>query len=115
MKRFAGAAVILCLTVGVVAAEEVLTVYITKVEGNKITFQKTKAPTEPMTLEVSRDVKIGMGRLNKDTKKVEIDTPLEEGLSNGVFASGKTPARVTINNNKDRVLSIAVFKSKKKA
>src|SRR4051812_34929367 len=103
MKRFVLASFLLVLTFPVAGAEENISVYITKVEGNRVTFRRLKSSTEETTLTVSKEAKIGTGKLNKDTKMIEVDMSLEQGLNDPVFSTGKTRARITINNNKDRV------------
>ncbi|MFO0964492.1 MAG: hypothetical protein U0793_02735 [Gemmataceae bacterium] len=116
MKRFAIAASLVCLTIGFVQAEE-LTVTILKVDGNMVTVRNIKkGTTNPeMTFQVSKDVKIANGKFNKDTKKFELDSPIEDGLRNPMFGTGKARARITINNNRDRIIQILTIATKKKA
>src|SRR5262249_4586591 len=119
MRRVAIAATLVCLAIGVVQAEE-LTGYITKIDGDRVTFSplrkkgSTDSPAE-MTFQLSKDVKVAQGKLNKDTKKYEATEEIPDGLRNPMFTTGKARARITINNNRDRILQILSIPLKKKA
>jgi hypothetical protein len=102
---------------GMVFAEE-FTGMITKVDGDKVTVQKTKkgkAEGDPVTMTVSKDCKVVKGKLNKETKKVEAGESLEGGLKNALFTTiGEKgiPARITAEGT--TVSEIIVMGGKKK-
>jgi hypothetical protein len=92
LRKFVCAAVIVVMGLGVALADE-FTAIITKVDGNKVTFQKAKFDPDTkkfdkgpeMTLPVTADAKITKGKFNKDTKKLEAGDAIESGLKNDVF------------------------------
>src|SRR5438270_13505694 len=92
LRKLVCAAVIVVIGFGVAMADE-FTAIITKVEGNKVTFQKAKFDPDTkklekgaeMTLPVKADAKITKGKFNAETKKLEADEPIENGLKNDVF------------------------------
>jgi hypothetical protein len=88
---------VMTIGIGLVAAEE-FSAQITKVDGDKVTLQKTKKKAEgfgvekdgdPVTLPVAKDAKITKAKFNfdKDNKKVtwEPDGAVEGGLKNDIF------------------------------
>ncbi|HXG12633.1 MAG TPA: hypothetical protein VNK04_22945 [Gemmataceae bacterium] len=85
-------AVILVLCVGLTLADEFRAV-ITKVEGDKVTFTKTKFDPEtkklekgqPTTLPVAANVKVVKAKFNPETKKFDAGDPIEGGLKNKMF------------------------------
>ena len=112
---------------GVAFADE-LSGTITKVDGNKITFQKTKKAKgkkgkaendgDPITIEVAKDAKIIKGKFNQDTKKVEDGDPIEGGLTAEIFkgaAEKAVNATITTSDDNKSVTKIRVQGGKKKA
>ncbi|MFO0969032.1 MAG: hypothetical protein U0793_26055 [Gemmataceae bacterium] len=93
MKKFAAAGGLLFVTVALCVGEEFRAV-ITKVDGDKVTFQKVtgggkgkKAERgEAMTLTAASDVKVVKGTFNKDTKKAEDGDAIDKGLKNEMFS-----------------------------
>jgi hypothetical protein len=118
LRKVIGAALVLVLSAGFVFAEEIRAV-ITKVEGNKVTFapRKGKEKGDEQTLPVAKDVKVVMGKFNKETKKVEVGDAVEEGLKNKMFTTigekGIGAVIVTDSDNK-KITEIRVFKGKGK-
>jgi hypothetical protein len=124
LRKLVCAAVILVIGFGVAMADE-FTAIITKVEGNKVTFQKAKFDPETkklekgaeMTLPVTADAKITKGKFNKDTKKTEAGEPLAEGLKNELFTNigekGRFASITTDAGNKN-ITGISTFGFKKK-
>jgi hypothetical protein len=110
--------------VGFVMAEEWNGI-ITKVDGDKITFQKTKKVNkknendgDPVTISVTKDAKIAKGMFDKETKKIVAGDAIEGGLKADVFtkASDKgVAARVTTDADNKNVTQILVTGGKKKA
>lgn len=115
MKRYTAAMILALSAFSLLHAEE-MSAFVLKVEGKNVTFRSAKKGETPveLTMAVTKDAIIAFGKLNKDTKKYEADMPVEGGLTHVVFTSGKTPVRLTINANRDRVTQVIVVKSKKK-
>jgi hypothetical protein len=100
---------------------------ITKVDGDKITYQKFKKvkkgqPAEkdgdPVTISVAKDAKIVKGMFNKDTKKVEAGDKIEGGLTADTFTKAGekgVAARITTDADNKTVTQIMVTGGKKKA
>jgi hypothetical protein len=90
LRKVVSAAVILVLCVGVTLAEEIR-VFITKVDGDKVTFQENKGKGErgdSKTLPVDAKVKVVKGKFDKDTKKtVSTDEAIPDGLKNKMFTN----------------------------
>lgn len=104
MRKVAAASVILLVSFGVAVAEE-FNALITKVDGNKVTFHKTKKGEkgEAMTLPTADNVKVIKGKFNKDTKKVEAGDAIEGGLkAEALTKIGEKglSARLTVEDNK---------------
>jgi hypothetical protein len=117
---------VMVLAIGFVVADE-FNATITKVDGNKITYQKFKkakkgVPAEkdgdPVTIEVAKDAKIIKGMFNKDTKKVEPGDKIEGGLTSETFTKAGekgVAARITTDADNKTVTTIMVTGGKKKA
>jgi hypothetical protein len=104
LRKVVCGAVILILCVGVALADE-FTASITKVDGNKVTFNKVEGfggfgggkgggrrgqrgeqkKGEEKTLPVADNIKVVKGQFNKETKKMEAGEPIEGGLKNDLF------------------------------
>jgi hypothetical protein len=84
--------VVLVLCVGITLAEEFRAV-ITKVDGDKVTFAKTKFDKDTKKLEkgasetlpVADKVKVTKSKFDKDTKKA-VTEDLDKGLKNEMFS-----------------------------
>jgi len=123
LRKLVCAVFMLMVTIGLVTAEE-FTATITKVDGNKITYQKMKGKGkaaekdgDPVTIEAAKDVKVFKGMFNKDTKKVEAGDAIEGGLKAEVFTkiSDKgVRASITTDDDKKVVTQILTFGGKKK-
>jgi hypothetical protein len=112
LRKVVGALFVVTLFVGIALADE-FTAVITKVEGNKVTFAKTKFDKETKKLEkgseetlpVSDKVKVVKGKRNKETKKVEAGDEIEGGLKNekltkAISDKGLNAVIITDNDNK---------------
>lgn len=112
--------------VGLATADTFMAI-ITKVDGNKVTFQKFKfnpeekkiEKGESMTLPVATDCKVCKGKFNPEEKKLVADTPIADGLKatqfknipeKGMFAS------ITTDSDNKKITEIVVggFGKKKK-
>jgi hypothetical protein len=128
IRKLVCAMCVMTVAVGFVLADE-FQAGITKVDGNKITYQKFKkgkkgakgeADGDPVTITVTTDAKVVKGNFNKDTKKVEAGDAIEGGLKADTFSKVSTdaPVMATITTDADNknVTQIIVFgKGKKKA
>ena len=105
MRKILCSLAVLAVCVGFAVAEEI-SGNITKIEGNKLTIQKTKFNREakqvenegaPITLTVSKDVKVVKGKRNQETKKVEAGEALSGGLKAEPLAKiGEKGVRVVV-------------------
>jgi|SRR5262245_36841172 len=87
MRRLVFASVVVLVGFSFALAEE-FSANISKVDGNKITFQKTekgKKVGEAMTLPAADNVKVAKGKKDKDTGKVEVGAAIEDGLKAKAF------------------------------
>jgi hypothetical protein len=104
LRKFVCAAVIVVIGLGVALGDEFQAV-ITKIDGNKVSFKKTKkgeAPGDEMTLPVSSTAKIAKGKFNQDTKKLEVGDTIENGLKNEMFSNiGDKGVNVRITTDAD--------------
>lgn len=119
---------VMVVAIGVAFADE-LTGQITKVDGNKITFQKTKKAKgkkgkaendgDPVTYEVAKDAKIIKGKFDMDAKKVVDGDPVEGGLTADIFKNATAEkgvgATITTTDDNKSVTKIRVQGGKKKA
>lgn len=117
LRKFVCAAVLGVFCLGVAFADE-FSAIITKVEGNKITFAKTKRvgkkfeKEDEQTLPVVKDVKVVTAKRNRETKKVEAGDALEGGLKNKRFTTiDEKGVRATIVTDADnkKITEIRVF------
>jgi hypothetical protein len=122
MRKFACAAVLVLVGVGLTVAEEFRAV-ITKVDGDKVTFHKVTGggkgkkgeKGEAMTLSLAKDATIVKGKFADG--KSEDAGALEGGVKNEAFTSGKElNARIfTSDDNKSITkIRVTIFEKKKK-
>ena len=114
--------VVLTVAIGFVVADE-FNATIKKVDGNKITYQKTKKVMkkvendgDPVTIEVAKDAKIVKGTVMKG--KAEVGEAIEGGLKSDVFTKAGekgVAARITTSSDNKSVTQILVITPKKKA
>lgn len=119
LRKCFGAAVLLFVSFGLVAAEEFAAV-IRKVSGNKIDivkgFGKDKKGEES-TLTVADNVKVLKGKFNAETKKLEAGDAIEGGLKNELFTKSEKGvfARITTaDDGKVTQIIVGGGKGKKK-
>jgi hypothetical protein len=118
LRKVVSAFVVLALCVGFTLADEIR-VFITKVDGDKITFQENltkgggkgkgkgnveKGPEK--TLSVTSSVKVVKGKFDKETKKLEAGDAIENGLKNDMFTKidaekGVQATLITDSDNKN--------------
>src|ERR1043166_6721419 len=112
---------VMTVGVGLVAADE-FTATITKVDGNKVTYQKMKGfgkkaekDGDPVTLEVSKNAKIAKAKFSfdKEAKKAKFEAgdAIEGGLKADVFAKiGEkgVNARITTSDDNKSITQILV-------
>ena|SRR5437660_3905487 len=123
-RKLVGALVVMVVAIGFVAAED-LNGVITKVDGDKITFQKmTKAKKgvksekegDPIVLTVNKDAKIVAKKFDKDAKKV-VEEEVKDGLKAELFAKidPEKGLNAVVTADDGKVSKIAVGGGKKKA
>jgi hypothetical protein len=109
--------VVLFAVSGLVLAEE-FGGNIMKVEGDKITVQKTKkgkAEGDPVVMTAAKDCKVSKGKANKETKKIEVGDALEGGLKNAMFSTiGEKGITARITADGSTISEIVVTGGKKK-
>jgi len=114
--------VVMVVCIGFVMAEE-WNGLITKVDGTKITFQKTKKVNkknendgDPVTIEAAKDVKVNNGTVKKGVATV--GDAIEGGLKNDMFtkigAKG-IAARLTTSDDNKSVTQVLIVAKKKAA
>jgi hypothetical protein len=125
LRKLVCAVFMLMVTIGLVTAEE-FTATITKVDGNKITYQKylkakkgekAEKDGDAVTIEAAKDVKVFKGTFNKDTKKVEAGDAIEGGLKAEIFtkiSEKGVRASITTDDDKKVVTQILTVGGKKK-
>ena len=103
MRLFATAVTLAIFCFGVSNAEE-FTCKITKVDGSKVTLNKSAKDqkVEDVTLTAVKDVKVCKGKWNKQEKKLEVGDAITDGLSAVVFTKASEKAvRATVTTDKD--------------
>ena len=117
MRRLVFASVVVLVGFSFALAEE-FSANISKVDGNKITFQKTKKGEkvgDAMTLPVADNVKIAKGKKDKDTKKLEVGDAIEGGLKAKMFAEiGEKGVNARITEEGGKITQILVTGGGKK-
>lgn len=126
LSKLFGSMVLLVVAAAFVGADEYFGV-ITKVDGEKITFQKmTKAKKgaksekdgDPVTLTANKDTKFFSKKFDKDTKKV-VEDALPDGIKSEVFTKidpdKGLPATVTTEGDSKVATKVVVGGGKKKA
>ncbi len=118
--------VVTVIGIGFVGADE-FGATITKVDGDKITYQKFKkikgkAPEKDGDAVVinAKGAKVTFGTYNKDTKKFDATDAIEGGLKNDMFAKigekGVNARLTTEGEGKDaKVTQVGITKKKKAA
>ena len=110
LRRVVGAAVVLALCVGIAVADEIQAI-ITKVEGDKVTFNEVKGKEKgaEKTLPVVDNVKVVKGKFNKDTKKFEAGDAISDGLKSELFTKiGEKGVQATIVTEDSKITEIRV-------
>lgn len=121
IRRFVCAAFVTCVTLGIAMADE-FNATVTKVEGDKVTFHKTKFDKEAkkavkdgdsMTLTVAKDAKIAKGKAIKGEKgKFEIGDNIADGLKNEIFTKISEKGvitRITTSSDNKSVTQLLVL------
>jgi hypothetical protein len=115
-RKLMGVAVLMCISVGLVYAEE-FTARIRKVDGNKLEVTKgfkKGEKGEEATLTVADNVKVVRGKFTED-KKVEPGEAVPNGLKNELFSkSDKGVLARIITGGDGKVTEIRVIQFKKK-
>jgi hypothetical protein len=104
IRKLACAVFVMTIAIGFVAAEEFGAI-VTKVDGGKVTFQKTKkgkADGTDVTLPTIDKVAVAKGKFSKDDKKWTAGDAIEGGLKASVFAKiGDKGVAVRITTDDD--------------
>lgn len=113
---------VMLVGIGFVMAEEWNGI-ITKVDGNKITFQKTKKVNkkaendgDAVTIEAAKDVKVNNGMVKKGVATV--GDAIEGGLKNDMFSkigAKGIQARLTTSDDNKSVTQVLIVGKKKAA
>jgi len=118
--RLVVTAVALVLFAGIALADE-FNATVTKVEGNNVTFYRTKKGEkgEAMTLPLAADAKIAKGMAKGKGKKgkVEVGDPIEGGAKSETFTKiGETGlrARITTDDDNKKITQLLVLPAGKK-
>lgn len=125
LKKLFGSLLVLTVAIGFAFADE-FNATITKVDGNKITYQKYKKKMkgqkeaekdgDPVTIEAAKDVKVAKGTVVKG--KAEVGDAIEGGLKAEVFTKigdKGVAARITTSDDNKSVTQVLVITPKKKA
>ena len=112
LRKFVCAAVVLAVGISVAVAEE-MNGFITKVDGNKITFKKGfKEETKELTLADNVKVKNATTKKVEDKVEVIVGEDLKDGLKNERFTKNRFGVGVfsqIITNDDGKVTEIRVF------
>jgi hypothetical protein len=116
LRQIVGAAILFVLFIGITFADEFRAV-ITKVEGDKVTFTEFKGKGQKgpeHTMPVADNLKVVKGRMNKETKKVEVGEEVKEGLKHSMFSDIERPIPSVIMTDGDnkKITEIRVFSKK---
>ena len=118
LRKFVCAAVVLAVGMSVAVAEE-MNGFITKVDGNKITFKKGfKGDPKELTLADNVKVKNATGKKVEDKFEVTVGEDLKDGLKNERFTKNRFPPAPgvfsqIITNDDGKVTEIRVFPKSK--
>jgi len=117
LRKLVGAAIVMSVCLGIALADEMI-VSITKVDGNKITFNplKGKEKGDEKTMTAADNVKVVKGTYNKDTKSVDDPQPVDDGLKAKAFGKidSEKGMKAQIVTSGDKITEIRLFKGKKK-
>jgi hypothetical protein len=117
VRKSVGALVVMALAVGVVTADEFMA-SITKVDGNKITYQKYEKGQkvgDAVTVEVAADTVIADGKRG-GAKKLVAGDPIEGGLKNKLFpkeSGDKTVTAAITTDANNAVKQVLILRNKK--
>jgi len=117
MRRLVFASVVVLVGFSFALAEE-FSANISKVDGNKVTFHKTKKGEkvgDAMTLPVADTVKVAKGKKDKETKKTVEGAAIEGGLKADMFLKiGDDGINARITEEGGKITQILVTGGKKK-
>ena len=122
VRKLFCAMIVMTVAIGFVAADPIQ-VRILKVEGDDVTFQKTKKAEkgkkaendgDPVTKSAAGAVVAKM-KFNKEEKKIEVGEKVESGLKNEIFTKiSEKGVGARINIEGDKITEILIFGGKKK-
>jgi len=126
VRKLVCAMFVMTVAIGFVFADE-FNATITKVDGNKVTYQKYKKGAkgkkgekdgDPVTMEVAKDAKIAKGT-PAGKGKVDVGDAIEGGLKSDAFAKASeekgVDVRITTDDEKKTVTQILIVGKKKAA
>ena len=119
-RKLVCAIVVMTVSLGFAAAENIRGV-VKKVDGQKLTVQKTKKSDEkgkpdvnvgePVVITVAENAKIAKGKFNADTKKFEAGEAIPDGLKNEIFAKiGEKGVNVNLTTNDANVATEVIVR-----
>jgi hypothetical protein len=119
-KKFAFALFAMTVCIGIVAAEE-YSALVTKIEGGKVSFYKTKKGKkdgDEIVLPTVDKVEVAKGKFNKDDKKFTAGDAIEDGLKNEkVFSKDAlekgVSVRIVTDDDGKKIKTILVTGGKK--
>jgi hypothetical protein len=106
IRKLGCAIVVLTIAIGFALADD-FTAQVTKIDGKKVTYYKTKKGKkdgDAITMEVTKDFKVVKSKQDPDDKKKQIDgDEIKDGLKADMFskASDDTPVTVRLFTDKD--------------
>ena len=81
--------------------------FVTKIDGNKVTYRRFGRKAAETTLTVAAGLKVTEGKFNMETRKVDV-SPLEGGLKNPGFARAGAIARFLLNDD-DHIIELRLL------
>jgi hypothetical protein len=103
LRKLVCAGFVMTVVIGLAVADD-FNATITKVDGNKVTYQKYKKGKkgakgekdgDPVTIEVAKDAKVAKGMFDKDAKKFVAGDAIEGGIKADVFSKATEEKGVT--------------------
>lgn len=116
IRKLFCASIVMAIAVGFAAADEFAAI-VTKVDGNKVTYFKTKKGKkdgDAVTSDAAKDVVVAKGVFDKDTKKFNKGDAIEGGLKAKIFAdiNAEKGVAVRLTTEGDKITQVLVTAKK---